>query len=93
MHRNISKIIVDCCEKEGIPYTSIYLKHPKVLDDVYKLRDIYLQLKEIEGTLEEIAERHELNGLDKLLRDDLEKLETTDHDILKLAQKLAKENK
>ncbi|HEY0089170.1 MAG TPA: hypothetical protein VGB37_10010 [Candidatus Lokiarchaeia archaeon] len=93
MHKNISKIIVDCCKKEGLNYTSVYLKHPEVLDDVYKLRDVYLQLKEIAGTLQEISEKYNLKEFATLLKDDLDLIMKTDHDVLKIVQKLLKDEK
>jgi|GEM_PF-4945654 len=89
--KNISKLIVDCCKKEGINYCSIYLKNPELYEDAYKLKDIYLQLKEIAGDLEEISEKYNLENFNTLLVDDIKKLIEADHDIFKIMRKLIKE--
>ncbi len=91
MHKNISKIVTDCCKKEGIAYDSVYLKHPDSLDDIYLLRDIYLQLKEIAGDLQEVSEKYNLKELATLLKDDLDMIMKADHDILRVVQKLVKD--
>lgn len=89
--KNISKVIVDCCKRNGINYCSSYLKNPQLYEDALRLRDIYLQLKEISADLQEIAERHKVESMYKILEDDILKIEKADHDVLRLAQKLIKE--
>jgi hypothetical protein len=87
-HRNISRIIVACCKKNDISYCSIYLLDEEKKVDIFRLREIYVDLKEIVGDLQEISERHNLPELNNLFHNDIEKLTNIDHDIIKLATRM-----
>jgi len=91
----IVAIIKEVCEKLGIPYKSP--RHHTVdqfNEDVHKLADIYLQLKQIISELAEIESRYEkLNGLKEMFEKDINNLIQIDHDIIYEANKIAKKKK
>lgn len=66
-------------------------KGSKKYKDAKRLGEIYLALKEFAGELQELAEEHEFDGIGKMLLDDIRKIEDADHDLIRLAHKLAKE--
>lgn len=86
-HKNVSRIIMECCRKAGIEYCSIHLLDEDKKEDVLRLRDIYIQLKEIASDLQEIGERHNIEELDFLV-EDIKKLDGIDHDIIRLATRI-----
>lgn len=90
MPKNIAKIVMDCCKKLGIEYSSVHVMNENKREDIFKLRDIYLQLKEIESDLIVIADRNNIPELKTLLKDDIQRLDIADHDILRMAQMLAR---
>lgn len=90
-HRNISKTIQETCRKLGITYTSCYMVDEEQLTDAMNLGELYIELKDIAGRIEEIAEKHEIDGLKKLLHTAALDLDKIDHDICKLAHRLIKE--
>jgi hypothetical protein len=86
----IRKIIYDICQKAGIKYKS--KAHKQIRDfDARRLCEIYIQLKLIAAELQEIEDRHEVNGLGKLLKDDIAKILNIDHDLVKISKKLRDE--
>jgi hypothetical protein len=63
-----------------------------MIDDAKRLGEIFRDLKIIAGDLEAIAERHQVDGLKEIIHQDALDIETIDHDIIRLAQKIRKEN-
>jgi hypothetical protein len=92
MSHNISHIICTACKKEGIIYCSINPAYNNFQEDAVRLGELYLQLKEIAGELQEIGERHNVEEL-KTLSHDIIKLEIVEHDIIRVANIIKKENK
>ena len=87
----VSKIINDACKKIGIEYKSPYLDQYK--EDIKTLANIYLQLKEIIGTLCSIEERYsKINHFRQVLEEDIKLLSKIDHDIIREAQELKEAN-
>ena len=84
----ISATVCQVCKQLGIDYHSINPQYVTLIEDATRLGAIYRQLKEIIGDLKEIEDRHQVNGLSKLLDDDILALDKIDHDIIRLAQKL-----
>lgn len=93
MSKNISQTIVSICRKLDIPFTSSNLDFHNFVDDAKKLVDMYSQLKGIIGDLVEIEDRHQINGLSKLIHIDLEKLDQIDHDLIKFAKQIKGQGK
>jgi hypothetical protein len=91
MDKNISITIMSVCKKYNIPYESVNFKHKDFCNDAIRLGEIYKELQLILGDLLEIEERHNVNGLGELLKDDILQLETIEHDIIKIANKIRKE--
>lgn len=85
---NISLLISEVCHKQGIVYHSINEKAIDTFKDAKTLAQLYLDLKIIIGGLQEIAEKHSIDGLSNLLLDDIEKLESIDHDIVRMARRI-----
>jgi hypothetical protein len=88
----ISLIINSICKKLRITYNSKNSHYIELKEDIQKMANVYLQLKEITGLMKEIEDRHSLNGLrtkfDNLIRD----LDMADHNIIKLARELRDKN-
>lgn len=91
--KRISNHIVETCKKLGIDYTSCNPNYTQFYNDALRLRSIYRKLKVYAGELEDICERHKINGLNKLLRGDIEKLEKIEHDLIKMATKISEDKK
>lgn len=90
--KRISNHIEEACKKFGIKYSSINPNYTKFYSDALRLRSIYRKLKVYAGELENICERHEINGLSKLLHDDIKTIEKIEHDLIKIATKINKED-
>ena len=84
----ISLTIDSICKKYGIEHKSINPHYLAQLRDAERLHEIYLNIKKIINELKEIEERHKINGLSKILEDDIHKLENVDHDIIKLVKQI-----
>lgn len=86
----VGAVIEMVCDKLKINYKSP--NHGKLLErqkDAEKLADIYLQLKTIEGDLIEIEEKYKnINGISKMLKVDINKLDEIDHDLILEARKI-----
>jgi len=91
--RRISHNIVEICNKLGIEFKSNNPNYNQFYADALRLRDIYNNLKIIAGDLEEICEKHKINGLSSLLKDDINLIEKVEHDLVKMSRKLDKEKK
>jgi len=92
MDKQISHNVVRACKKLEIDYQSINPNYNTFYNDAQQLVQLYRDLKEISAQLQEISERHNLNGLDRLLKDDIEDLGKIAHDLVKLATKFKDEN-
>lgn len=84
----ISLIINSICKKLEIEYNSINSHYVSLMEDAQKLSEIYLQLKGITGTIQEIEDRHELNGLKEKFDNLIKELDIADHDVFKLMREL-----
>lgn len=91
--KRISHSIVEACKRIGIDYASINPNYTNFYSDAKQLGKIYRDLKILAGELEEICERHKIDKLSKLLHDDILKIERVEHDLVKVAHKLQKEEK
>jgi hypothetical protein len=85
---NISKLIKDICKKQKINYAYGKIHLSTLKKDAKKLGRIYLWLKEVMGTIQEIEERHNVQGLSDKFEHLLKDLDTVDHDIIRLAHQL-----
>jgi hypothetical protein len=88
----ISLTISEVCAKLGVDYCSVNPHYLEMIDDAKRLGEIFRDLKIIAGELEAIAERHQVDGLTDIIHQDALDLETIDHDIIRLAQKIRQEN-
>jgi hypothetical protein len=84
----ISLVIDSVCKELGIPYCSINPHLITLDEDVRKMSSIYLQLKQIIGTLLEIEDRHDLQNLRKNMQKIIKELNEADHEVIKLARQL-----
>ena len=89
MHSNISRMITDCCKKEGIEYKSSHL----LFCDSARLGEIILELESFPDEISGICERHNINGNNKSLQEDMESIEKIEHHLRNLAQKIKKDEK
>lgn len=89
MDKNISHIVSESCKKCGIDYKSINPNYVYFTSDAQLLVQLYKDLQQIAGKLEEISERHDVPGL----KVDIIELTTIDHDLIRLAQKIREEEK
>lgn len=92
MDKRISLTITEVCSKLGIDYQSCNPQAITMINDAKRLGEIFIDLKVMAGDLEAIADRHQIDGLKKIIHKEALNLEKIDHDISKLAQRLKKEN-
>ena len=93
MDKNISQIIQDACKKEGINYTSCNPNYHIFCNDAKRLGEIYLEINSLIDELDFIFNRHKIeNKIRFKLEEDLKNLYSIEHDLLKLANKIKKEN-
>ena len=92
MDKQISHVIVETCKKLGINYKSCNPNYIEFYSDAQILGQLYKDLLEIAGRLQEISERHQIKELNQLLTDDIYALERIEHDLVKLSQKLKEEH-
>jgi len=88
----ISLTIGEVCAKLGIDYCTVNPHYLEMINDAKRLGEIFRDLKIIAGDLEAIAEKHQIDGLKEIIHQDALDLETIDHDIIRLAQRIRKEN-
>ncbi len=89
----LSLIIDSICKELGIDYSSCNPHLVTLYEDAQKLGKMYLQLKEMVGIIQEIEDRHDLNGLRAKFDIVIKHLDETDHDLINLARQLKdKEN-
>lgn len=86
MAERISHVISTICKELGIPYQSINPNYTAFVRDAIRLGEIYRDLKGMIGDLLEIEERHQVDGLGKLLQDDVEELNYHAHHIVRVAK-------
>jgi len=83
---SISELIENACKKCGIDYKS---KHKdKVINDAVRLGKLIMDLKIIAGEIEEIADRHEIEGLKGILHKEAFRIDEIDHELIRLSQRL-----
>jgi len=87
---SISEIIETICKEKGIEYKSIH--KDKLINDAIKLGELITDLKIIAGELEELGDKHKIDGLKGIIHKEALKIETIDHDLIKLSQKLRIKN-
>lgn len=86
MAERISYIISKVCKELEIPYESSNPNYNVFVKDANRLGEIYRDLKIMIGDLIEIEERHQVDGLGKLLQDDVDELSYIDHHIVRVAK-------
>jgi hypothetical protein len=92
MDKNISQIILDCCKKEGIEYTSCNPNFVAFCNDAKRLGEIILEINVLIDELDEILSRHNVtNGFKEQIKNDLRLLHNVDHDLVKLAKRIKEE--
>jgi len=90
MHRNISRIVMDCCKLLGITdYKSPHL----LFCDSARLGEIILELESLADEISKICERHNINGDNKFLQRDIESIGEIVHDLRNTAQKIKRDEK
>ena len=92
MDKRISLTITEVCQKLGINYSSYNSNYLIMINDAKRLAEIYRDLKIIAGDLEAIADRHQIDGLKNLIHKDALKIDSIDHEIIKIAQKIKEDN-
>jgi hypothetical protein len=93
LDKNISHIIDESCKKCGIDYKSINPNYITFTNDAQQLVQLYKDLIQIAGKLGEIAQRHNICGLDVALEKEILKINEIDHDLIRLATEIRKEEK
>jgi len=88
MDKRISLTIAEVCQKLGIDYCTVNPHYLEMINDAKRLGEIFRDLKIIAGDLEAISERHQIDGLEKIIHQGALQIEAIDHDIIKLAQKI-----
>jgi hypothetical protein len=88
----ISLIINSICKELGICYNSVNPHLLSLLEDAEKVNKIYFQLKDIIEVLIEIEDRHNIKGLTKSVDEDLNLLDTVEHNLLKIAKLMRDKN-
>ncbi|MHA1437961.1 MAG: hypothetical protein ACTSPD_10325 [Promethearchaeota archaeon] len=84
---HISYMIERICKKLGIDYKSPHLQNNiDIMKDAWRLQEIYVELHIILGDLEDIAERHQIDGLGMMLQQEIALIEQCDHDINRIAK-------
>ena len=98
-HLNISQTIREVCKDNEIPYYSPHMGQAIILmDDVNKLEDIFLRVKEVIRDLERIKSKHQnmhsfttiMNGIIKHLIEADKKIEAEAHTLVTMKKKLKK---
>jgi len=89
--KRISLTIAEVCQKYGINYTSINPDYSQLINDAKRLGEIMIDLRIIAGDLEAIAERHDIDGLKDIIRQEAFDIDKIDHELVKIATKI-KEN-
>ena len=93
MDKQISHLITESCKKYGIDYKSINPNYVTFSNDAQLLGQLYRDLLEIVDKLQEIGERHNIEGLKKILSKDIYDLCNIDHDLIHLANVIREEKK
>ena len=88
MDKKITHIIAEVCKKEGIPFKSVNPNYIVFTNDAQQLVQLYRDLVEIAGKLQEISDRHDIPELKQVLKFDIKMLDKIDHNLVKLARKL-----
>jgi len=98
-HLNISQTIREVCKDNEIPYYSPHMGQATVLmDDVNKLEEIFLRVKDVIKDLEKIKSKHQnmehfttiMNGVIKHLYEADKKIELEAHTLVTMKKKLKK---
>jgi hypothetical protein len=87
----ISLVIDQICKKLNIPYNSCNKDYHQFCEDAQKLGTIYLNLKVMAGELQEICERHKIEGIKNLLHNCITEIENVEHDLVNVAMKIKNE--
>lgn len=90
--KRISLTITEVCNKLGIEYSSCNPRYVQMINDAKRLGEIFTDLKIIAGDLEAIAERHQVDGLKDIIHEYALRIETLDHEIIRVAKQIKDEN-
>jgi hypothetical protein len=91
LDKNISHIIDESCKKCGIEYKSINPNYVVFTNDAQRLVQLYKDLIHIAGQLGEIAQRHNICGLGAELNKAIDQINNADHELIRLATRIRKE--
>lgn len=83
-HYSISEMIEIACKKFGIEYKSSH--KDMITNDAIKIGEIITDLKIMAGELEEIADRHKIDGLKGILHKEALKIDAIDHELIRLSK-------
>jgi len=83
---SISELIENACKELGIDYKSSH--KDTIINDAIRLGELIMDLKEIAGELEEMGDRHNIEGLKGILHKEAEKIDTIDHELIHLSKRI-----
>ena len=87
-NKRISLTITEVCKQLGINYTSCNKDCISMIDDAKRLGEIYRDLKIIAGDLDSIADRHECEGLKKIIHKEAMEIDRIDHELIRLTKRI-----
>lgn len=90
---HISYLVEQACKKAGVYYKSPLLKNGDAYKDAERLGILYMKLKRIAGELQDIAEKHSIDGLGEKLLAEIQLIEHADHGLIKIAQIIKSQRK
>lgn len=93
MDKNISNNIVESCKKCGINYKSCNPNYVNFTNDAQLLVQLYKDLQQIANKLDDISKRHNIPCLTEIIRYSIEEIEKIDHNLIRLASEIRKEEK
>ena len=93
MDKKISHIISDVCKQAGITYKSVNPGYIRFRNDAKLLVKLCRDLKIISNNIKDIATRHSIPGLKEMIICDVDVIKTVDHDLIKMARQIEKEQK
>jgi len=93
MDKQISHLITESCKKCGIDYKSCNPNFVNFTNDAQLLGQLYKDLIDIAGKLEEISQRHNDCGLNIALEKAIASISEIDHDLVRVATQIREEEK
>lgn len=92
--KNISDKIMAVCKEQGIKYTSINPNYNSLCNDAKELGELIRDILAMIDRMDTIFSRHDIkNGFGEKLRQDIENLHETEHDLFRLSCLIKDKNK